>query len=178
MVRTAKTIILSARLQTVADFIEDGAAVADIGTDHGYLPVYLALTRKAKRIIASDISAGSLGAAQRSAEKYGVSHLIEFVVAPGLSGIGGNCGNGGIGGKGGNGTDTIVIAGVGGETIIGILRDTPWAAAKKRLILQPQTKTDELLEYLEDIGRTVEKTAFGLDKGRRYMVISVPAKPL
>jgi len=157
-----RQIKLSSRLQTIADFIEEGASVADIGTDHGYLPVYLAQSGKARRIIASDMSAGSLGAARRSAEKYSVSDKIEFVVAPGLSGIGG---------IGEVEIDTIVIAGVGGETMIGILEGAPWAIAGKKLILQPQTKKDELLGYLKEAGIEVLETALTRDRGREYTVL-------
>ena len=83
-----KTVKLPNRLKTVAGFIEKGASVADIGTDHGLLPAYLAQSGSARRIIASDISSGSLEAARRTAEKYGVTEQIEFIVAPGLDGIG------------------------------------------------------------------------------------------
>ena len=164
-----RQIKLSVRLQTIADFIEEGASVADIGTDHGYLPVYLAQSGKARRIIASDMSAGSLGAARRSAEKYGVSDKIEFVVAPGLSGIGG------IGERSGIGEadiDTIVIAGVGGETMIGILEGAPQISTGKKLILQPQTKKDELLRYLKETGIEVLETALTRDRGREYTIFS------
>ena len=187
-----RQIKLTPRLQTIAGFIEEGASVADIGTDHGYLPVHLAQHRKARRIIASDMSAGSLGAARRSAEKYGVSDKIEFVVAPGLTGISGTggtggtcrtgvtdgtgghsgtCSNGGTGVNDGTDVDTIVIAGVGGETIIGILEEAPWARKGKKLILQPQTKKDELLRYLNETGIKVLETALTRDRGREYTVI-------
>jgi len=202
-----RQIKLTPRLQTIAGFIEEGASVADIGTDHGYLPVHLAQHRKARRIIASDMSAGSLGAARRSAEKYGVSDKIEFVVAPGLTGISGTggtggtcrtgvtdgtgghsgnsrtgvtdgtgghsgtCSNGGTGVNDGTDVDTIVIAGVGGETIIGILEEAPWARKGKKLILQPQTKKDELLRYLNEAGIEVLETALAHDRGREYTVI-------
>jgi len=156
-----RTIRLSDRLGTIAGFIEKGAAVADIGTDHGFLPVYLAQTGAASRIIASDMSAGSLGAARRSAARYGVSDKIEFIVAPGLDGVGEND------------ADTIVIAGVGGETIIGILEEAPWTKTGKRLILQPQTKKAELLAFLSDNGYTVHETAQVQDKGRNYTVLLV-----
>ena len=161
-----RQIKLSARLQTIADFIEEGASVADIGSDHGYLPVYLALSGKARRIIASDMSAGSLAAARRSAEKYGVSDKIEFVVAPGLSGIGE------IDSADATDIDTIVIAGVGGETIIGILEEALQAWAGKKLILQPQTKKDELLRYLEETGIEAPETALIRDRGREYTIFS------
>jgi len=156
-----RLIKLSGRLQTIADFIEEGAAVADIGTDHGFLPVFLAQTGRASRIIASDMSAGSLMAARRSAGKYDVGEKIEFIVAPGLSGVSEAD------------VDTIVIAGVGGETIIGILEGAPWTKKGKRLILQPQTKKAELLGFLYENGYTVLETAQTQDRGREYTVLLV-----
>jgi len=153
-----RTIKLPARLQTIACFIEEGAAVADIGTDHGFLPVFLAQTGKARRIIASDMSAGSLSAARRSAEKYGVSDMIEFVVAPGLNGV--SAGD----------VDTIVIAGVGGETVISILEEAPWTKTGKKLILQPQTKKEELLGFLKEKGFELQESASTQDRGRTYFV--------
>ena len=154
---------LPARLKTVAGFIENGAAVADVGTDHGYLPVYLAINGLARRIIATDISAGSLAAARRSAAKYGVTDMISFVVAPGLSCV---CPTE---------VDTIVIAGLGGETIAGILGDAPWTKEGKRLILQPQTKIEELRRFLDENGYTTLDTKQTHDKGRDYVVIIVGA---
>ena len=152
---------LPERLQTVAGFIETGASVVDVGTDHGYLPVYLAQTGKARRIIASDISAGSLGAARRAAEKYSQSDMIEFIVAPGLTAVGETD------------VDTIVIAGVGGETIAGILEAAPWTKNGHRLILQPQTKLEELSSFLEKNGYIIRETKQTLDRGRDYTILLV-----
>jgi len=155
------TIKLPDRLQAIADLIDGGASVADIGTDHGFLPVYLAQTGARRGIIASDKSAGSLKAARRSAEKYCVTDKITFIVAPGLTGIDESE------------ADTIVIAGVGGETIIGILEETPWTKNGKRLILQPQTKIDLLLDYLSENGYEILGTRRVSDKGRTYTVMLV-----
>jgi len=150
---------LSKRLQTIADLILPGAKIADIGTDHGYLPVYLALNNQTKRIIASDISAGSLQSAKRSAEKYNVLEKITLIHAPGLESIAETD------------ADTIVISGVGGETIIEILRDAPWTKNGKRLILQPQTKIRKLYDFLSENGYKVREERHTCDRGRTYTVI-------
>ena len=155
-----KQIKLHARLNKIADFIERGSAVADIGTDHGFLPVYLAQNGLARHIIASDISAGSLSAARRSAGKYEVSDKIKFVTAPGLSGISEAE------------VDTVVISGLGGETIIGILKDAPWTRRQgTRLILQPQTKKDILCEWLRENGYFIRCSEQVFERGRFYTVI-------
>lgn len=149
------------RLRTIAGFIENGAAVADIGTDHGMLPVYLAQNRLARRIIASDISEGSLSAARRTAAKYGVADKIAFTVAPGLSGVAETD------------ADTIVLAGMGGETIAGILKEAPWTKRGARLILQPQTKTAELCIWLRLDGYIISDAKLARDNGRFYVVLLV-----
>ena len=152
---------LKARLQAVASFIEDGASVVDVGTDHGYLPVYLAQNGLARRIIASDSSAMSLESARRSAAKYGVTEAISFIAAPGLSGVGEED------------ADTVVIAGVGGETIVGILEDAPHIKRGIRFILQPQTKIELLRRWLQDNGYHIAEEKQASDRGREYTVLLV-----
>ena len=157
-----KYIKLSPRLRTIADFIDIGASVADIGTDHGYLPVYLAQTGIAHGIVASDISAASLSAARRSAKQAGVTGAINFLVTPGLDGI--------VSAK----VDTIVIAGMGGETILSILRNAPWTKnGKIKLILQPQSKLDILFRFLYNDGYEIREIKSILDRGKQYTVILI-----
>ena len=154
---------LSERLYKAASLIPDGAKFADIGTDHGYVPVWLAIRGGAKRIVASDINAGPLNAAKINAEKYGVSDKIEFVLADGLDGINGD-------------VDTVLIAGMGGETIMAILQNAPWLRdSGALLILQPQSKRRELTAWLYANGYTIEDASLVKDGGRIYTVLSVRA---
>jgi tRNA (adenine22-N1)-methyltransferase len=155
-------IKLPHRLGAIVDFIDDGADVADIGTDHGLLPVYLALSGLARRIIASDISVGSLEAARRSAAKYAVTDKITFINAPGLNGV----------------TwydiDIIVIAGLGGETIVSILSEAPWTKCQGvKLLLQPQSKIDVLSRFLYDNDYTVNRIKSITDRGRQYTIMEI-----
>ena len=151
---------MPARLQAIAGCIETGAKVADIGTDHGMLPAYLAQNNLASSIIASDKSAESLKSALRTAAKYDVTDMIKFVTADGLAGISETE------------ADAIVTAGVGGETIIKILEDAPWTKkAGIRLILQPQTKIDELRRWLCENGYAIADTVPVSDKGRVYTIL-------
>ena len=155
-------IKLSNRLKALAEYIDAGATVADIGTDHGFLPVYLAQTDLARGIIASDISAGSLKAALLTADRFGVTEKIKFIITPGLEGI--------------SQTDvnTIVIAGMGAETISGILGNAPWTRCPGvKLILQPQSKIDVLFKFLYDNEYKVIETKSVKDKGRHYTVALV-----
>jgi len=151
---------LPERLGVIASYIEPGARVADIGTDHGFLPVYLAQRGLARGIIASDISARSLASAKRTAAKYGVTDKIEFITAPGLDGIDRSQ------------IDTVLIAGVGGETIADILQAAPWLNPQKhRLILQPQSKTDKLCQQISKCGYAVLDAMLTQDRGRIYTAI-------
>ena len=142
----------------------DGSDVADVGTDHGYIPVYLAQVGDHGRIIASDVRRGPLSSAMRTAEEYGVSERIEFVLADGLEGID----PGSVG--------CVVIAGMGGETIAGILKRAPWVRERHvRLVLQPQSKTAELTAFLDADGFSVDDARLVRDDGRIYLVMAAEA---
>jgi len=157
-----KRVKLSNRLKALADLIDDEASVADIGTDHGLLPVYLAQTDSVKRIIASDISSSSLKSAQHAAIEAGVADSITFYAAPGLDRIAPNE------------VDTIVIAGLGGETITQILKEADWTKRSGlKLILQPQSKIDILCRFLYDNGYPIKSTMSVTDKGKRYTIIHI-----
>ena len=81
-----KEIELSPRLRAIADFVPQGARVIDVGTDHGYIPVFLAQKRLASAIFASDINEGPIARARQNAALYGVEDRISFARADGLSG--------------------------------------------------------------------------------------------
>ena len=99
---------LQPRLQLLADMVPEGCRLADVGTDHGYLPVYLLQRRRIRGAVAADIGAEPLAHARRTAEAYGVTG-IDFRLCDGLRDIAPDE------------VDTVVIAGMGGETIIAIL---------------------------------------------------------
>ena len=148
------------RLATIAGFIMHGANVVDVGTDHGYLPIYLAQNGLANRIIASDISSGSISSALITAAKYKGTEGISFIVAPGLSGVGETE------------VDTVVISGLGGETISAILADAPWTKCRNtRLILQPQSKTGKLCSWLREHGYAISDAKLVREKSRLYVVM-------
>ena len=106
---------LQPRLQMLADLVPAGAKLADVGTDHGYLPVWLLQEGRIRQAIASDINLEPLEHARRTAAEYGVSERMEFRLCAGLDKIRPDE------------TDTIVIAGMGGETILSILESAPWS---------------------------------------------------
>ena len=162
--KATDTVKLPRRLMAAAELIGADAVVADIGTDHGLLPVYLALTGHVRQIFASDISDASLDAARRSAARYKVSDKITFINAPGLDGIAQSS------------ADTIVIAGLGGETIVDILTKTPWQKPLNiKLILQPQSKLYILARFLYNNEYTILQTKTVIDKRRQYTILHVGA---
>lgn len=158
-------IRLSPRLQMVADFVPPCACAADIGTDHGYLPVWLLQNGVIQSAIAADIHAGPLANARQSAATYDLEEHFRFVQADGLqfSGV--------------QAADVITIAGMGGETICAILAAAPWLREGKQLVLQPQSKVPELTDWLWRNGFTIEDAALCRDAGKRYLVLRVLGQP-
>ncbi|MDR0862604.1 MAG: Nif3-like dinuclear metal center hexameric protein [Oscillospiraceae bacterium] len=151
---------LSARLAAVAELVPRGSRVIDVGTDHGYLPVYLAEHGLADAIFASDVNRGPLNQARKSAVAAGVSDKITFTLADGLPET--------VSGE----VDTVVIAGMGGETIAGIVERAPWLRERDALlVLQPQTKVQELWETLRANGYATFEVRLVKDAGRIYVIM-------
>jgi tRNA (adenine22-N1)-methyltransferase len=140
--------------------VRDGVGVADIGTDHGYIPVYLAQNGYSGKIIASDLRAGPIDSAKSSGREYGVYDKISFRLADGLNGV--SPGE----------ADTVIIAGMGGETIINILEAAAWTKSGVELILQPQSKVQELTDWLMSSGYAVGSSSLCRDDGRIYIILT------
>ena len=132
--------ILDARLLTIAGFVRENAVVADIGTDHGYLMAYLAHSNKIKKGYACDINAEPLNKAKATMEKYNVNEKVECVLTDGLINLPLME------------IDDIIIAGLGGDAILNIIKNADFSKKNKRFILQPMTKFDRLREGLLQIG--------------------------
>ena len=152
-------IRLSPRLQTVADFVPPCTCAADIGTDHGYLPVWLLQNGIAETAIAADIHAGPLANARQSAHAYDLTERFRFVLADGLQF------------PDAKDADVITIAGMGGETICAIMAAASWLQEGLRLVLQPQSKVAELTDWLWRSGFTIEDAALCRDSGKRYLAL-------
>ena len=158
-------ICLSPRLQMVADFVPPCACAADIGTDHGYLPVWLLQNGVIQSAIAADIHAGPLANARQSAAAYDLKEHFRFVQADGLRFPDAQA------------ADVVAIAGMGGETICAILAAAPWLRQGKQLVLQPQSKVPELTDWLWRNGFTIKDAALCRDAGKRYLVLRVLGQP-
>ena len=140
------TQTISKRLRAAADFVRAGAFVADVGTDHAYLPIYLAKTGKIRGGVASDINEGPYLCAKKNIAAEGLSDILTACHTAGLSGI-----------EEFSPTD-IMVCGMGGELIANILDGAPWVKNEKiRLILQPMTHPELLREYLSREGFEISR---------------------
>ncbi len=151
---------MNKRLKKIAEYIEQGSGFIDVGTDHGYLPAFMALNGYSGNIFASDLREGPLSSAKHTAEHSGLTDRINFILCDGLE----LCPDDRI--------DTIVIAGMGGDNICGILDRAEWCMdSKYKLILQPMKKSEILRYWLTNNGFTIEAEDLVRDSGMVYQVI-------
>jgi tRNA (adenine22-N1)-methyltransferase len=156
-----KQLKLQPRLQKIADLVPSGAHLADVGTDHGYLPVWLLQNKKINSAIASDIRPMPLAHARKTAAAFG-GDTIEFRLCDGLNGIAADE------------VDTIVIAGMGGEMIADILTAAPWTLTSNcTLLLQPMSKPEFLRRWLPENGYCFRKECLVWDKDVLYPIFQV-----
>ncbi len=152
-------IILDSRLGCIAEAIGSARIVADIGTDHGLLPIALLLHGRAERAVACDIRQGPLGSARRNAERYGVSDKVALVLTDGFHGVEAYS------------PDAVVISGMGGELIARIISEAPYLREGVRLFLQPMTRAESLRAYLAHSGFQITAEHLARDGERLYSVM-------
>lgn len=132
---------LSPRLRMVAELVPCGSRLADVGTDHAYLPAALLRWGKIPHAIAADLRQGPLDRARETVRRSGLTEQVEFRLCDGLSGIA-PCE-----------IDAAVIAGMGGETIASILSAAPWTRERDLpLVLQPMSSLPDLRLWLQQNG--------------------------
>lgn len=156
---------MNKRLKAILAHIHEGKGIIDVGTDHGYIPAALIESGYSGNIIASDINAGPLETARRTAANCGGLERIEFILCDGLE----KCDRTRI--------DTIIIAGMGGDTICGILDRAEWCISPGyTLILQPMTKAEVLRFWLINNGFEIIADEYVLD-GNVYQIIVAQVGP-
>jgi tRNA (adenine22-N1)-methyltransferase len=156
---------ISDRLLACADFVHKGDRIADIGCDHGYLSIYLLQEGIAASAICSDVRQQPLQSAIRNAEKYGLREKMEFYLSDGVQSIPRDF-------------DTMICAGMGADTMVSILEAAPWLKDHKyRLILQCQSKTPMLRQYLSDEGYCIAKEVVLRDGRFLYTIMEVVFAP-
>ena len=150
---------ISKRLQAVAALVSY-PVVADIGTDHGYVPIYLHKIGKLQKGFACDVRKGPLDKARENILLYHAQDFIETRLGSGLVPL-----------QPGE-AETAVIAGMGGMLTIRILEDSPEVVATlKELILAPQLDVDQVRRYLHSIGFIIETEQMVKEDGKYYNVM-------
>lgn len=154
-------IKLSNRLQAVARQIPAGLTVADIGTDHGYLPVYLVVNDIAPRVIAADRGKRPLDSAQQLVSLLSLESQIDIRLGDGLSVL-----------KPAE-AEVICLAGMGGMAIKEIIAaNLPLAKSAKRLVLQPQRNVSAVRRFLAANGFKIVAEDLAEDDGFYYEIIA------
>lgn len=153
---------LFGRLLAIAGFVSPGGVVADIGTDHARLPIYLVLSGNNPAAIASDINKGPYEAARQAVKFNKVEDKVQVRLGDGMRVL-----------KPGE-ADVVVMAGMGGNTIRGIIENTPTAVLDtvKRLVLQPMADAGELRLWLAQNGWLLADETLVKEEERIYSVIA------
>ena len=151
---------LSKRLYAIASLVDRGAIVADIGTDHGYLPIYLLEQGICQKAIAMDIRLGPLERARTHIKEHNLSEYIETRLSNGMKELRENE------------ADTVVLAGMGGRLMLDILE------AKKEnpllfyaYIMQPQSEVPLVRKCLQDKGYEIRAEKMVEEGGKYYPII-------
>ena len=157
-------IKLSKRLERIASFVPAGSRVADVGTDHGYVPVWLTESGRCPSAIAMDVRKGPLERAAAHVRERGLEKKIDLRLSDGLKAL--------MPGE----ADAIVIAGMGGELICRILDEgrhvwETWAEGRERFILSPQSEPESVRRFLEENGFALLREAMVQDAGKYYVIL-------
>ena len=151
---------LSKKLEAICNLV-DGNVVADIGCDHGYLAIYLALKKQNIYVYACDVRQSPLNMAKKNALKYGVKEKICFIISDGLRNVPKD-------------VNCVVVAGMGGRLILRIVLETYWAKnCNIKFILQPQSFIYHCRYNLYLNGFEIVKEVPVVQKGRCYVIFSV-----
>lgn len=150
-------IKLSKRLASIASNIDKEDKVVDIGCDHGYLSIYLKAVNGNKIVIATDINENALNMAKKNINKNSI--LIETRLGNGLDVIKHNE------------VDTIIISGMGGNTILNILKKNKLKYIKK-IVIQSNTDIPLIRKYINKLGYTIKNEQLIIDKNIYYIIIT------
>lgn len=151
---------LSKRLQRVADSVTEGSRLADVGTDHGYIPIYLVGRGICPAAVACDINRGPLERAAVHVLEAGLEDKISLRLGSGLKVLDVSE------------VDSIAMAGMGGELICQILRDSPeFLEAGKELVLQPQSEIFKVRRLLHENGYRIDGEWNLQEEGKYYVII-------
>lgn len=153
---------LSKRLQAVADLLSKDLCVADIGTDHGYIPIYCITSGKSSKVIAMDINEGPLLRAKRNIAEHGLTEQIETRISDGVTALKqGEC-------------DAVIVAGMGGALVIKIMEAGEQIfRSLQEFVLQPQSELEKVRQYLCGHGYDIIAEDMVLEEGKFYPMMKV-----
>lgn len=152
---------LSKRLETVASFVPTGAIVADIGSDHAYLPCYLVHKGIAARAVAGEVVKGPYESAVKQVRTEGLADKITVRMADGLAAV-----------EESDEVTAVTIAGMGGPLIVSILEKHPQALKTvTRLILQPNIHAKAIREWAMANGWAIQDEVILEEDGKIYEVL-------
>lgn len=145
------------RLQKLSDFLYRDDCVIDIGCDHGLLGIYLVLNKKIEYVISSDINEKPLNKAKENIKRYHLENKIETRLGNGLSCIDDNI-------------NTIVISGMGGETINSILTNIKKCPNVRKIVVSPNSDFAKTRKFITKLGFFLEKETMVLENGKYYLI--------
>ncbi len=153
---------LSKRLQAVVDLVSNGLVVADVGTDHGYIPIYLIETKKSPKAFAMDVNKGPLLRAKEHIAEHGLDACIETRLSDGVRALKkGEC-------------ECVVVAGMGGALTIKIMEEGKDIFRNlKEFVLQPQSELQKVRAYLYQNAYSIVEENMVLDDGKFYPMFRV-----
>ena len=153
---------LSKRLQAVADLVSEGQIVADVGTDHGYIPIYLLEANKCEQAIAMDVNQGPLLRAKEHIAEHDLTQKIQVKLSDGVQGLSvGEC-------------DCVVVAGMGGALAVKIMEEGRAVFKNlKEFVLQPQSELAKVRQYLCQNEYCVIAEDMVLEDGKFYPMMKV-----
>lgn len=153
---------LSKRLSAVSDMVTSKSRLADVGTDHGYIPIYLVKSGRVPQAIALDINQGPLKRAEENIELHQLSTYIETRLSDGVAAL--NTDE----------ADCVVIAGMGGGLVIKILSEgSEVLKSVRELVLSPQSELSLVRHYLEENRYCLTEENMVLDEGKYYTIMKV-----
>lgn len=153
-------IKISKRLKEIACLVDDNSKIVDIGCDHGLLDVYMVSNYSNLQVIATDLRKSALDNARYNVEKYNLTDRIELRLGNGLNVVDGSE------------IDTIIMAGIGAHTIVGILLNNLEKLKKvKTIIIQSNTNLDFLRKKITSIGYYIENEKLVKDANIIYTII-------
>lgn len=151
---------LSVRLRMNASLVTPGNRLADVGTDHGYIPIALVEEGVIPSALAMDVNRGPLMRADEHIRQAGLAPYIETRLSDGLTRLG--CGE----------ADSVLVAGMGGPLMVRILQGAHRQLAQvSELILQPQSEIHLVRHFLEENGWSIDREAMVREEGKYYTAI-------